>query len=499
MLRPIALANMPSTPSRAPESRKQRSRVLGYQPASIATDPALAELATRFLETLAPLREGEYIELRPIAADTGKVSGRRWFRSAKELVEQAETIIQSCHVFFGVCPRRSEGGREKDVSRLTSLWADVDAKKFEGGKAQALDALRKFPTAPSVVVDTGHGYHAYWLLEDPLEVCCDYDVAMAKRRVKGLQKAIQTSLDPKHNLDVILRLPGTFNLKDEPLPVRIETFDRDRRYSLAQFEPYEAALDSVNKSPVVRPAEVPSIDAQAALQKALGNRLSRRMCRAVDEPDKVVGEYRTYSELHCAVCYALAGCGLDDSEIFAIMTEYPISEHEKIRNRPHNYLLEITIPRARRYQEEHPYEPAKYIHRPPTPWDPRYADRIIEAAYPLGLTTRPLRGVSVGFVKIRARLNRETKVARAYAIILESLLRASTLRQSLLVTTEAAGIKERTTDAALKAAKRLGRFHPEKIGKQVVYSLDPSYAQLVRPHNGRLSTTNSRKTGSHAP
>ena len=479
---PGSLPHVPSTASQAPESGTQRSGVGGYQLGSIVTDATLAEAATRFLEVLVPLRDGEYIELRPMAAQGGYVQGRGWFRSAKELVEQAKKIAQSCHVFFGVCPRRREGGTEKDVSRLTSLWADVDAKKFEGGKAQALDALRKFPTSPSIIVDTGHGYHAYWLLEDPLEIRWDYNVATAKRRVKGLQRAIHPSLDPKHNLDAILRLPGTFNLKDAPLPVRIETFDLDKRYGLAQFDRYEAALDN-SKPSVVHRIGVPNIDPQAALWKAVRNGLSPRMSRAIHEPDKVVGEYISHSELHCAVCYALAGCGLDDSEIFAIMTEYPISQHEKIRDRPHNYLLEITIPHARRYQEEHPYKSAKYIRRPPTPWDPRYADRIIEAAYPLGLTTRPLRGVSVGFVKMRARLNRDKKVARAYAVILETLLRAPALRQSLLAATQAASIKERTTDAALKAAERLGRVKPKKKGKQVVYSLAPSYARLLTLDN----------------
>ena len=80
-------------------------------------------------------------------------------------------------VYFGLgLIRGSPQGRgtAEDVAAIGALWCDIDlAGPAHPGKAlpasiEEVEALLgELPLAPSVVVDSGHGAHAYWLLKEP--------------------------------------------------------------------------------------------------------------------------------------------------------------------------------------------------------------------------------------------------------------------------------------------------------------------------------------------
>lgn len=140
-------------------------------------------------------------------------------------------------VYFGVLRRTRMGGTAADVvSHAPVLWADVDPYKThdsqhpldfynEGGMGRVLD----FPIPPSIIVDSGHGIHAYWLLRDAAPVA-DASLAM-----KGIAKDIGG--DHTHDPARILRVPGTFNHKDPDnvVPVRLLRLDTTRRYRFSDF------------------------------------------------------------------------------------------------------------------------------------------------------------------------------------------------------------------------------------------------------------------------
>src|SRR3989304_4280289 len=86
-------------------------------------------------------------------------------------------------VYFGVLPRLRMQGKAEDCGTETHvLWADVDAKNT-GGKAPALQGLAGLLTVPSIIVDSGHGYHGYWLLRDKVPV------TQAQEAMRGLARA----------------------------------------------------------------------------------------------------------------------------------------------------------------------------------------------------------------------------------------------------------------------------------------------------------------------
>ena len=139
-------------------------------------------------------------------------------------------------IYVGVLPRIIKGGKEEDVKTITCLWADLDANDFKnGGKREALERLHAFEKMPSMLVDSGHGYHAYWLLN---EATTDAQLA------RGIMKGMALKLNGDHTFDLsrILRLPGTINKKPDMPSVNCylmdEYFSPELRYDIAQFKEY---------------------------------------------------------------------------------------------------------------------------------------------------------------------------------------------------------------------------------------------------------------------
>lgn len=54
-----------------------------------------------------------------------------------------------------------------DIAAVNCLFAEFDAKDFAKGKAGALAHIEQLQIPPSVLIDSGGGYHAYWLLDAP--------------------------------------------------------------------------------------------------------------------------------------------------------------------------------------------------------------------------------------------------------------------------------------------------------------------------------------------
>jgi P4 family phage/plasmid primase-like protien len=131
--------------------------------------------------------------------------------------------------FFGVNPiagpaRRNSGrGTEADVTRLTALWCDLDVK---AGGCPSLDVARAIVaelaiilgTRPSVTVDSGHGLHAYWPIDDGHVTNGDITRARTLLRRFGRLVALVAethgvSVDNVYDLARMMRLPGSHNNK----------------------------------------------------------------------------------------------------------------------------------------------------------------------------------------------------------------------------------------------------------------------------------------------
>lgn len=198
--------------------------------------------AKRFLETLYSRYFADhdgYVELRMISANVLQ----QWLRKG-EITEQdwdeVSRYNQTHHIYMGVNPRPLSKERKKDdIQDIICLWADVDGKDFEDeGKAAALRSVETFPLKPTIIVDSGHGYHCYWVLEKPMAEAKGEKLFVFKQVLAGVVKALggdQSKIDHV----ACLRLPGTMNRKDEeePVPCQIVSIT-DQTYQVKDFIEY---------------------------------------------------------------------------------------------------------------------------------------------------------------------------------------------------------------------------------------------------------------------
>ncbi len=176
-------------------------------------------------------------------------------------------------VYLRVCTLRpsfdaSGRGAATDSWALPALVLDLDVKpKAFVDLDAAWSYLDSLPIPASLVVESGGGLHAWWVLEEPLLLDTPEKHETARRladRWRGLCRAEATKvgadLDPVADLARVLRVPGTRNHKYSP--ARAVTLARisGERLSLARItalvgNPDRAAGDGSNT--IVEPAKAP--------------------------------------------------------------------------------------------------------------------------------------------------------------------------------------------------------------------------------------------------
>lgn len=151
-----------------------------------------------------------------------------------------------------------ESGKAKkeDIGWLVALHVDVDPEKVEGLGAdeaalhyQAENArikakLDAYSPPPSVVIFSGGGYQAFWLLATPVELESADDI----KRLEAYNRRFEKDLGGDHcfNVDRIMRLPGTVNIPDAkkraagrvPVLATLLSFDDKLLYALDSFTPW---------------------------------------------------------------------------------------------------------------------------------------------------------------------------------------------------------------------------------------------------------------------
>ncbi len=207
-------------------------------------------------------------------------------------------------IYFGVCPREEKKGTSDTVRTAPALWADVDAKRFDGDKPSALAVLKRLPAElqPSIIVDSGHGYHFYWLLTCPVSFDATFSATL-----KGLQQTLDS--DPVFDAARILRLPGFENRKDpaEPVPCCIVSFDADRRFTLDAFSNF--AISPPAQATIAPPlSDQPNQTDEDILEQARrGNKFEALWNGRTDG-------YPSHSEADAALCLILASCANGHAE-----------------------------------------------------------------------------------------------------------------------------------------------------------------------------------------
>ena len=229
-------AQQPEASDQAKQGEEQPGLNVGD--ASGVTDPG----AQQFMMRVVPWPEGGsagYINLHWFSPRGSGMRGRP-FTKLEDFMDSAVRSAANPKVYkdiyfclslqsavgntFKGQVRASRSG--KTALRLKAIWLDIDVKPDKGytTKTDARCALDKFVKDaalpfPTAIVDSGGGFHVYWISDRPLTV------AEWSKYAEGLEgAALKFGLKCDHGVTTdcarVLRVPGTWNRKNENEPPR---------------------------------------------------------------------------------------------------------------------------------------------------------------------------------------------------------------------------------------------------------------------------------------
>lgn len=137
-----------------------------------------------------------------------------------------------------------------DISGLNLRWLDVDflselahkGKSYPPTIDEARKLLTEYELPPTMLVHSGHGLQAWWKFEKPWLFVNEQERAVAVAEAKAWSdgwRAIAAKLgyeiDATGDLARVFRLPGTWNLKAEPVQVTTLEYLPERVYDPAKL------------------------------------------------------------------------------------------------------------------------------------------------------------------------------------------------------------------------------------------------------------------------
>ncbi|NLT46217.1 MAG: hypothetical protein GXX80_12005, partial [Thermotogaceae bacterium] len=188
-------------------------------------------------------------------------------------------------------------------------------------KEEALAAIDSFIVRPSMIIDSGHGFHCLWLFRRAHSIGEEISLERYEAINRGIQRALKA--DDTADVSRLLRLPGSLNVKDpeNPIPVTIVAHS-GLRYELEDFncitpidESKESAAMNLNLSPV------------KVNRKRLSPRINGIIKDCIDSREP---ENTDRSAMIQAVVSAMVAADYSDNEIYSVLTDPDLKISEKI-------------------------------------------------------------------------------------------------------------------------------------------------------------------------
>ncbi len=179
--------------------------------------------SAEFLADFFGVTTEQAVELRTFTNRSGDGPARPLFTRDMEMITAhcSRWDDDGRGMFLGVCTRvtGSHTGRRVDLAECPALWVDIDTGKMGLDKDTVVAALRPLPLPPSVIIDSGGGLHAYWLLNEAIDVSADApDAEATEEAITSACKQLAGICAGDLNvcdLARVMRLPGTLNSKPD--------------------------------------------------------------------------------------------------------------------------------------------------------------------------------------------------------------------------------------------------------------------------------------------
>lgn len=195
--------------------------------------------AVAFLKFIWPAQAGyRYcVTGETVGVDGSKRFYNRFSQSPEQAAKQAAKIVGQGHDTYQCCAALKPGSTSRhtqNVAAVRALWLDLDVSRPGDGKANvypdrasALAALTDFCVKaglvrPNLVVNSGWGFHVYWVVDRDLSVTEWQPMAYALRNA-AVTYGLHFDASVTTTLSRVLRTPGTRNFKDKlnPMPVEV--------------------------------------------------------------------------------------------------------------------------------------------------------------------------------------------------------------------------------------------------------------------------------------
>lgn len=298
----------------------------------------------------------------------------------KRSVEDARAWVEDRqgreNIYFTVNPvmnPRPVKAKKTDVRGMAWLHVDVDpAPPPKGADADAMRRhnaaersriqaeLEAFDPPATVIIDSGGGFQGFWRLAEEQQTAGSEERA-AELEAYNIQIAKQLGADNCHNLDRIMRLPGTVNVPDakkrakgrEAAPTRVAFEDWRLEYLLTDFTRADA-VQRPGDTGAAGSGEVQLSGNIARLRSVddLGERVSTRTKMLIvqgDDPDDPT-RYASRSEVLWAVMCQLVRDGVDDDTIASVILDPDFGVSAHVLDQPRS--LQYAARQIKRAREE---------------------------------------------------------------------------------------------------------------------------------------------------
>ena len=301
------------------------------------------EQFARFFAAL--FRPDELVEMRFIESWSSKGKRRsrvagpaKWIPAAQviaeydELFKFAESV--RANIYFGVCPRPNVGDAvDQSIVTVRCVWCDIDDVTVE--EVQPRWKAAEIPR-PSIMVSSGNGVHAYWLLDEDLTSADEREhlVTMVPKFYAVFRG------DHVQNLSRVMRPPGTVNYKGArngkpPIPCSLVSCQPELRYPLSAFAPWLESAESRGRDRDDAPT------ANAKTESPLGTVLERHV-DAVTLVSRLERPSQDRSRRDFAIVCDLLRLGLSPGEIWPL-----VAGSSKFESNGRSYF-DVTIANAER-------------------------------------------------------------------------------------------------------------------------------------------------------
>jgi hypothetical protein len=274
------------------------------------------------------------------------------FDDVDSATEWAEKMNRTRNLYYTLNPlvrRVKTKPSRKDIAKLGWIHVDIDPRAREELKSEQErieSMLAEWNPKPSAVVFSGGGYQALWRLEDGMAIN-GQEEAYEEAKLFNKQMEVMFGADNCHNVDRILRVPGTINWPDETKrkkgrePALSEITElTDIVYPLSRFQKapkVQQREGGTNRKTVEISGNIQRIASTADLGLPL---LCRTVIAQGHDPDDT-SRFASRSDAVFYVCCEMVRNAISDDTIFAIITDpdWAISAHVLEQPRPEDYAV----------------------------------------------------------------------------------------------------------------------------------------------------------------